>query len=70
MTCHRAQGSQAKTVIVSAIDALKLDPSWLYTAITRGEQDVVIVGSAEALERAMARQPAHACRLVGIDPGR
>jgi hypothetical protein len=50
------QGSQAKVVIVSLIDAMNLDPSWLYTAVTRAEEAAVLVGSRSVLERAMGRR--------------
>ena len=42
LTCHRAQGSDFSRVIVMLADTA--DRSWLYTAITRGRQQVVLVG--------------------------
>ncbi len=65
MTCHRAQGSQARSVVVALIDAPNVDPTWVYTALTRSEETAVLVGSAKVLEAAMSRPPAHARRLVG-----
>ena len=44
LTCHRAQGSQAARVIVALTPSRLLDPSWLYTAVTRAEKQVVLIG--------------------------
>ncbi|GJD31212.1 ATP-dependent RecD-like DNA helicase [Methylobacterium adhaesivum] len=65
VSCHRAQGSQARTVVVALIEARNMDPTWVYTALTRAEEAVVLVGSEEALKAAMSRPPAHARRMVG-----
>ncbi|KQQ11832.1 hypothetical protein ASF53_16860 [Methylobacterium sp. Leaf123] len=56
LTCHRAQGSQAARVIIALTPCRLLDPSWVYTALTRGEQQVVLVGDTETLGQAL-RQP-------------
>lgn len=66
LTCHRAQGSQASRVIVALPRARMLDPSWLYTAITRAERQVVIVGSRETLSHALAQPWAADRREVGF----
>ncbi|HEY8381910.1 MAG TPA: AAA family ATPase [Microvirga sp.] len=65
VTCHRAQGSQARSVIVALLDAPNVDPTWVYTALTRAEETAVIVGTSNVLERALGRTPAHARRLTG-----
>ncbi|TXN72197.1 AAA family ATPase [Methylobacterium sp. WL6] len=65
VSCHRAQGSQARSVVVSLIDARNMDPTWVYTALTRAEESVVLVGPWTVLKAAMSRPPAHARRLVG-----
>ncbi|WP_167767782.1 C-terminal helicase domain-containing protein [Bradyrhizobium frederickii] len=49
LTCHRAQGSEADYVIVALPPSRLFDPSWLYTAITRARQQVVIVGQPETI---------------------
>lgn len=56
ITCHRAQGSAARYVIVLVEDSELLTREWLYTAITRTRETVIIVGSKEALERAVQRR--------------
>lgn len=45
VTLHKAQGSQASNVIVLVERGLWLDRSWLYTAITRAEQKVHLIGA-------------------------
>ncbi|EFC5152367.1 ATP-binding domain-containing protein, partial [Escherichia coli] len=44
LTLHKLQGSQAENVIVLLERSLLLDRSWLYTAITRAESKVHIIG--------------------------
>jgi exodeoxyribonuclease V alpha subunit len=65
VSCHRAQGSQARAVVVSLLDAPNVEPTWVYTALTRAEESVVLVGSAEDLTKALSRLPAHELRLTG-----
>ncbi len=65
VTCHRAQGSQARAVVVALLDAPNVDPTWVYTALTRAEETAVIVGTTRVLERALGRTPAYARRLTG-----
>jgi exodeoxyribonuclease V alpha subunit len=67
ITCHRAQGSQARRVIVAVFRSRLIDPSWIYTAITRAESQVVIVGDRSAIDEAMARNWASSRRRVGLN---
>ncbi|MGU3403760.1 AAA family ATPase [Methylobacterium brachiatum] len=67
ITCHRAQGSQARAVVISLVDAPNVDPSWLYTALTRAEEVAVLVGEEAALATIMKRAPAFQRRLTGCD---
>jgi exodeoxyribonuclease V alpha subunit len=55
ITVHRSQGSEYPAVIVPVTTDhfLMLRRSLLYTAITRGKQLVVVVGSRRALEQAV-----------------
>lgn len=70
MTVHSSQGSQAPAVIIPLYPNRLLDPSLLYTAVTRAERQVVFVGSDAVLQDAMARLPAAMTRLVGFEwPG-
>nr|WP_287410221.1 ATP-dependent RecD-like DNA helicase [Pseudodesulfovibrio sp.] len=66
ITCHKCQGSQVKRVIVPIYQTRLLDPSWLYTAITRAEKQVVLTGDKKEFERALERKFAADCRNVGL----
>jgi exodeoxyribonuclease V alpha subunit len=66
VTCHKCQGSSAKRVIVPIYGSRLLDRSWLYTAITRAEQQVVLVGDREAFRAAVAKPPAAELRKTGL----
>ncbi len=56
LTVHKAQGSQAEkvTVIVPEVDSRLLTRDLLYTAITRAERHVTVVGSEAAVRAAVA----------------
>ena len=56
ITCHRAQGSSATTVIVIVEDSPLVTREWLYTAITRAKETVVLVADADALAGAVQRR--------------
>lgn len=66
MTCHRAQGSEADHVVVALPESRLLDPSWIYTAITRARLSVVIVGQPETIRAALQRPFADEQRSVGL----
>jgi exodeoxyribonuclease V alpha subunit len=66
LTCHRAQGSEADYVIVGLPTSRLLDPSWLYTAVTRARQQVIIVGQPETMQEALQRPYADERRCVGL----
>ena len=57
MTVHRAQGSQFDTVsfVVPPPDSPLLTRELLYTAVTRARQHVLIIGTEEAVRRAIQR---------------
>jgi exodeoxyribonuclease V alpha subunit len=63
VTGHKAQGSEAPYVVVALDGQRLLTREWLYTAITRATRSVVLVGSRDALERAV-RSPTQ--RLTGF----
>ncbi|SDM48305.1 exodeoxyribonuclease V alpha subunit [Methylobacterium phyllostachyos] len=65
--CHRAQGSQARAVVVAVLEAPNVESTWIYTAMTRAEDTVVFVGCRDGLARMLARVPAHDARVVGCD---
>jgi exodeoxyribonuclease V alpha subunit len=66
LTGHKAQGSQAPTVIVALPKCRLLDRSWLYTAVTRAEVGVVLVGTQAMLEAAVAVPGQAERRRVGF----
>ena len=57
MTVHRAQGSQfgAVTLVLPPADSPLLTRELLYTAVTRAERAVVVLGTEAAVRRAVAR---------------
>jgi exodeoxyribonuclease V alpha subunit len=66
VTCHKCQGSSAPRVIVPIFASRVLDRSWVYTAITRGERQVVLVGDPTVLAAAVARPPSAELRRSGL----
>lgn len=64
LTCHRAQGSDFERVVVVLDDYC--DRSWLYTAITRGRKQVVLIGTMQQLERACRTSPRVDERVVAL----
>jgi exodeoxyribonuclease V alpha subunit len=52
---HKAQGSQFQRVAVVVSESRILDQSWIYTAVTRGVEQVVLVGDKSILEAAVQR---------------
>jgi exodeoxyribonuclease V alpha subunit len=66
ITCHRAQGSQAPAIIVPIYESKVLDPSWLYTAITRAERQVVLVGDLAVLREAVTMPWTAKRREIGL----
>ncbi|MGF7210326.1 exodeoxyribonuclease V alpha subunit [Skermanella aerolata] len=65
MSCHRAQGSQAETVIISLADAPNIEPTWIYTALTRAQKKAIFVGEMAIFEAALRRTPAYLSRIIG-----
>jgi exodeoxyribonuclease V alpha subunit len=66
LTCHRAQGSEADHVVVALPESRLLDPSWIYTAVTRARRSVVVVGQVDTIRAALGRPFADEHRLVGL----
>ena len=59
LTVHKGQGSQFNTVVLPVLKSGLLDQSMIYTGITRGVQQVILVGDYEAAMAAIQR-PANA----------
>ncbi|MFA0521882.1 ATP-binding domain-containing protein, partial [Vibrio sp. 10N.222.55.E8] len=55
ISLHKAQGSQFKRIIVPLTDSKMLDNSWIYTALTRAEVKIELVGSKKDFEDAVNR---------------
>jgi exodeoxyribonuclease V alpha subunit len=66
ITCHKLQGSQAARVVVPIYESRVLDPSWVYTAITRAERQVILVGDLTVLRLALRRSRTADNRRVGF----
>ena len=66
MSLHKAQGSQFKRVIVPINSSRMIDRNWLYTAITRAEEEVHLVGPKIYLEAAIERKGATLKRQTAL----
>ena len=58
LTCHKAQGSQARRVIVVCLNRdthCLLERSWIYTAVTRAREAAVVVGQVSAFRAGVAK---------------
>ncbi len=55
ITLHKAQGSQFPRIIIALQKGRIADRAWLYTAITRAETEVHIVGSEENFKEIVQR---------------
>lgn len=58
ITLHKAQGSQFPRIIIALQQGRIVDRAWLYTAITRAEAEIHIVGSSDVF-RAVIRNASH-----------
>lgn len=67
ITVHKAQGSQWPRVIVPLTGSRLLDRTLIYTAITRAQRQVLLVGDEGAAERATKRPPRANSREVALD---
>ncbi|WP_163922700.1 AAA family ATPase [Photobacterium sp. Alg240-V54] len=55
ITVHKSQGSQFPRVIVVLSNSRMIDRSWIYTALTRAEVNIEIVGTKVQFEQAIMR---------------
>lgn len=67
VTVHKAQGSQWKRVIVPVVGNRMLDRSLLYTALTRAQAQVVLLGDVTAAKTAVEKPPRSTTRQVALD---
>jgi exodeoxyribonuclease V alpha subunit len=70
MTVHRAQGSQFDrvTLLLPTEDSRLLTRELLYTAVTRAQSHVRVIGSEAAVRRAVKRRVARASGLRSRRP--
>jgi len=66
ITVHKAQGSQFKRVIVPIVKTRLLDRTLIYTALTRGMEQVVFIGGRDAFDAAVTPPPRSHERQVGF----
>ncbi|WP_330207351.1 AAA family ATPase [Pseudomonas sp. AM14(2022)] len=66
ITVHKGQGSQFKRVIVPVRKSRVLDRTFIYTATSRAEVQVILVGDIEAVKEAVALPPKAFSRQVGL----
>ena len=66
ITVHKAQGSQWPRVVIPITRNRMLDRTLLYTALTRGQQQVVLVGDVAAARAAVERPPHSMMRKTGL----
>ena len=66
ITVHKAQGSQFRRVIIPVRKSRILDRTFVYTAATRAQLQVVFVGDLEAVEEAIALPPKAFSRQIGL----
>jgi exodeoxyribonuclease V alpha subunit len=67
ITVHKAQGSQWKRVIVPVAATRMLDRTLLYTAVTRAQEQVLLIGDHAAAAGAVRAPPRAAARVVALD---
>jgi len=67
LTGHKAQGDEAPVVIVPLYRSQVVDQSWLYTAVTRAQSMVVLVGGYEVIQSALMKLRAVDRRMVGFE---
>ncbi len=66
ITVHKSQGSQFNRVIVPVFGSRLLDRTLIYTALTRGVEQVVFVGDRNAFDAAVTALPHSHERQVGF----
>jgi exodeoxyribonuclease V alpha subunit len=67
VTVHKAQGSQWKRIIVPIVPTRLLDRALLYTAVTRAQSQVILLGDDVAAELAVESLPRAETRSVALD---
>ncbi len=66
ITVHKAQGSQFRRVVIPITKSRLLDRTLLYTAVTRAERQVILVGDVAAAKAAVEAPPHASGRQVAL----
>ncbi len=66
LTLHKLQGTQAKNLILQVERGFLLDRSWLYTAISRAENKVHIIGKEADYRYGVKKQGAYDTRKTAL----
>jgi exodeoxyribonuclease V alpha subunit len=69
ISVHKAQGSQFRRVVIPVFPNRLLDRTLVYTALTRAQEQVVLVGDRDAMEAAVTAPPAPNRRRTGMGVG-
>jgi exodeoxyribonuclease V alpha subunit len=64
ITCHRAQGSASQAVVIVVEESRLITREWIYTAVTRSRELVILVGDVESLTKGIERR---ATRTTGFN---
>ncbi|CAM8635811.1 RecD ATP-dependent exoDNAse (exonuclease V), alpha subunit - helicase superfamily I member [Comamonadaceae bacterium] len=56
ITCHRAQGSSSHAVVIVVEESRLVTREWIYTAITRSRELVILIGDVHALTMGIERR--------------
>tara|TARA_R110002094_G_scaffold195774_2_gene168733 strand:- start:2644 stop:4779 length:2136 start_codon:yes stop_codon:yes gene_type:complete len=67
MTCHSSQGSEFNVAIVVVEDFALVERSWLYTAVTRAKEKVVLLAQKGAIQNVLDRGFRFETISVGFD---
>lgn len=67
MTCHSSQGSEFNVAIVIVEDIDMVERSWLYTAVSRAKEKVVLISSKGNIQKALDRGFKFESISVGFD---
>ena len=67
ITCHAAQGSEFNVAIIPIEESFLCERSWLYTAVTRAKNKVILVGTQEQVQNIIDKGFAADSRTVGIE---
>lgn len=66
ITIHKSQGSQFPRVIIPVFQCRPLDRTLIYTAVTRAELQVVLIGERAAFRKAVTDPPGSSLRRTGL----